>query len=152
MIEDVTTALQAFASTGNGFTLTLRDARFLTFKVQGNGNVTAGAVTLECCPQNTPIAPGSGSAFARWNQSLRQSPSLPLITESECFQGVDLEPNKPAAEQARVAARNPRYAKQIADETERGTVFSPPGISPLIIDGDLHCSSSSTPALARMFT
>ena len=65
MIEDVTTALQAFASTGNGFTLTLRDARFLTFKVQGNGNVTAGAVTLECCPQNTPIAPGSGSAGAK---------------------------------------------------------------------------------------
>jgi hypothetical protein len=64
MIEDVTTALQAFASTGNGFTLTLRDARFLTFKVQGNGNVTAGAVTLECCPQNTPSAPGSGSAGA----------------------------------------------------------------------------------------
>jgi hypothetical protein len=64
MIEDVTTALQAFASTGNGFTLTLRDARFLTFKVQGNGNVTAGVVTLECCPQNTPIAPGSGSAGA----------------------------------------------------------------------------------------
>jgi hypothetical protein len=31
MIEDVTTALQAFASTGNGFTLTLRDARFLGF-------------------------------------------------------------------------------------------------------------------------
>jgi hypothetical protein len=64
MIEDVTTALQAFASTGNGFTLTLRDARFLTFKVQGNGNVTAGVVTLECCPQNTPIAPESGSAEA----------------------------------------------------------------------------------------
>jgi len=64
MIEDVTTALQAFASTGNGFNLTLRDARFLTFKVQGNGNVTAGAVTLECCPQNTPIAPGSESAGA----------------------------------------------------------------------------------------
>jgi hypothetical protein len=38
-----------------------RDARFLTFKVQGNGNVTAGAVTLECCPQNTPIVPGQGS-------------------------------------------------------------------------------------------
>ena len=58
MIEDVTTALQAFASTGNGFSLTLRDARFLTFKVQGNGNVTAGAVTLECCLQNTPISSG----------------------------------------------------------------------------------------------
>jgi hypothetical protein len=26
--------------------------------------VAAGAVTLECCPQNTPIAPGSGSAGA----------------------------------------------------------------------------------------
>src|SRR5258707_9682497 len=64
MIEDVTTALQAFASTGNGFALTLRDARFLTFKVQGDGNVTTGAVTLKCCPQNTPIAPGSGSAGA----------------------------------------------------------------------------------------
>jgi DNA-binding response OmpR family regulator len=37
MIEDVTTALQAFASTGNGFTLTLRDARFLTFKVSDIG-------------------------------------------------------------------------------------------------------------------
>jgi hypothetical protein len=63
-IENVTKALQAFATTGNGLTLTLPDARFVTFKVQGNGNVTAGAVILECCPQNTPIAPGSGSAGA----------------------------------------------------------------------------------------
>jgi hypothetical protein len=30
-IENVTTALQAFASTGNGLTLILRDARLLTF-------------------------------------------------------------------------------------------------------------------------
>jgi hypothetical protein len=60
MIEDVTTALQAFATTGNGLTVTLSGLRFLTFKVQGNGNVTAGAVAIECCPQNTPIAPGSG--------------------------------------------------------------------------------------------
>jgi hypothetical protein len=63
MIEDVTTALQAFASTGNGFTLTLRDARFLTFKVQGNGPVTAGQLTFECCPQKTPMtdSPTSGT-------------------------------------------------------------------------------------------
>ena len=43
MIENVQTALQAFATTGNGFTVTLLGPRFLTFKVQGNGNVTAGS-------------------------------------------------------------------------------------------------------------
>jgi hypothetical protein len=63
-IENVTTALQAFVSTGSGLTLTLRDARFVTFKIQGNGPVTAGQVTIECCPQATPIAPGSGSGGA----------------------------------------------------------------------------------------
>jgi hypothetical protein len=61
-IENVTTALQAFATTGNGLTLTLPDARFVTFKVQGNGNVTAGAVAIECCPQTTPTPPSAGSA------------------------------------------------------------------------------------------
>jgi len=60
-IENVTTALQAFATTGDGLTLTLPDARFLTFKVQGNGPVTAGQVTIECCPQNTPMIPGASS-------------------------------------------------------------------------------------------
>jgi hypothetical protein len=63
-IENVTTALQVNASTGNGFTVTLLGPRFLTFKVQGNGNVAAGAVAIECCPQDTPISPGSGSAGA----------------------------------------------------------------------------------------
>jgi hypothetical protein len=60
-IENVTTALQVNATTGNGFTVTLPAPRFLIFKVQGNGNVTAGAVAIECCPSNTPILPGSGS-------------------------------------------------------------------------------------------
>jgi hypothetical protein len=86
MIEDVTTALQAFASAGNGFTLTLRDARFLTFKVQGNGNVTAGAVTLECCPQNTPIAPASGSGGAMVWTTLNTIPVPPNKT-TEWFAG-----------------------------------------------------------------
>jgi hypothetical protein len=63
-IENVTTALQAFATTGSGFTVTLPAPRLLTFKVQGNGNVTAGAVAIECCPQDTPISPGSGSEGA----------------------------------------------------------------------------------------
>ena len=63
-MENVTTALQVNATTGNGLTVTLPAPRFLTFKVQGNGNVTAGAVAIECCPQTTPIAPGSGSEGA----------------------------------------------------------------------------------------
>jgi hypothetical protein len=53
------------ATTGNGFTtLVLPEPRLVTFKITGNGSVTAGAITIECCPQNTPIAPGSGSAGA----------------------------------------------------------------------------------------
>jgi len=46
-IENVTTALQVNATTGNGLTVTLPGPRFLTFKVQGNGNVTAGAVAID---------------------------------------------------------------------------------------------------------
>jgi hypothetical protein len=36
-------------------------ARFVTFQLQGNGNVTAGAVAIECCPQTTPTPPSAGS-------------------------------------------------------------------------------------------
>jgi hypothetical protein len=61
--ENVTTALQAFATAGNGLTITLPGLRFLTFKVQGNGPVTAGQITIECCPQKTPMpdSPTSGT-------------------------------------------------------------------------------------------
>ena len=67
-IKNVTTALQAFASTGNGFTLTLRDARFLTFKVQGVGPVTAGAITIERASMplqggNTPMLSSGWTAL-----------------------------------------------------------------------------------------
>jgi hypothetical protein len=55
MIENVQTALQDFATTGNGLTLTLPNARFVTFKIQGVGPITAGQVTIECCPQTTPM-------------------------------------------------------------------------------------------------
>jgi hypothetical protein len=54
-IENVTTPLQVNATAGNGFTLTLPDARFVTFKIQGNGPVTAGQVAIESCPQITPM-------------------------------------------------------------------------------------------------
>jgi hypothetical protein len=64
MIENVTTALQVNATTGNGETLVLSEPRLVTFKIQGNGKVSDGTVTLECCPQTAPLAPGSVSEGA----------------------------------------------------------------------------------------
>jgi hypothetical protein len=64
MIENVTTALQVNATTGNGQTVTLPEPRLVTFRITGNGPVSAGQVTIECCPQATPIVPGSGAAGA----------------------------------------------------------------------------------------
>jgi hypothetical protein len=64
-IENVTTALQAFATTGNGETLVLREPRLVTFKVRGNGAVTAGAVPIECCLGRHRYLPGRGQR-ERW--------------------------------------------------------------------------------------
>jgi hypothetical protein len=78
MIENVGTALQTSATTGNGQTLVLPEPRLVTFKVQGNGPVSAGAVTLECCLQNTPVPPSSWSG-ERWSgHLLRRLPFLPM--------------------------------------------------------------------------
>jgi hypothetical protein len=63
-IENVTTALEVNATTGNGVTtLVLPEPRLVTFKITGNGSVTAGEITIECCPQNTPMpeSPTSGT-------------------------------------------------------------------------------------------
>jgi hypothetical protein len=86
-IENVTTALQAFATTGNGETLVLREPRLVTFKVRGNGAVTAGAVVLECCPRNTPIAPGSGSAGAMLWEALTTI-AVPANATTDYFAGI----------------------------------------------------------------
>ena len=59
-IENVTAALQAFATTGNGLTVTLPGLRFLTFKVQGNGNVTAGLSPEKSKGQHCAFAFRSG--------------------------------------------------------------------------------------------
>jgi hypothetical protein len=48
--ENVTYALQVAATNGNGFSVFFREANFVTFRVTGNGPVTAGQVTIECCP------------------------------------------------------------------------------------------------------
>ena len=64
MSDNVTTALQVNATTGNGETVVLHERRLVTFKIQGNGPTSAGQVTIECCPQPSPIASGSGSGGA----------------------------------------------------------------------------------------
>jgi hypothetical protein len=46
MIANVTMAFQTAAITGEGSTQFLPDPRYVTFRVTGNGPVSAGAVTL----------------------------------------------------------------------------------------------------------
>jgi hypothetical protein len=57
MIENVTTALQVNATSGDGFNLSLPEARLVTFRITGNGSIIGGAITIECCPQNAATAP-----------------------------------------------------------------------------------------------
>jgi hypothetical protein len=57
MIDNVTTALQVNATSGDGFNLSLPEARLVTFRVTGNGSISGGAVTIECCPSSAAAAP-----------------------------------------------------------------------------------------------
>src|SRR6266480_5616495 len=62
MIAAVTMAFQNAATNGEGLTQFLPEPRTVRFRVTGNGSVSAGAVTIECCPSMTPTPlPGSGS-------------------------------------------------------------------------------------------
>src|SRR6266480_7066093 len=63
MIANVTMAFQNAASTGEGLTQFLANPRSVLFSITGNGSVTGGVVTIECCPSMTaiPSPPGSGS-------------------------------------------------------------------------------------------
>ena len=70
MIANVTMAFQNAATTGEGLTQFLPEPRTVRFRVAGNGPVTGGAVTIECCPSMTatPLppdtgAPGSGTTW-----------------------------------------------------------------------------------------
>jgi hypothetical protein len=47
-VENVTTALQVKATTGEGFSLFLPEPRFVTFHIVGNGSIKGGAITIEC--------------------------------------------------------------------------------------------------------
>jgi hypothetical protein len=73
MIANVTMAFQNAATTGEGLTQFLPEPRYVTFRVKGNGPVTGGAVTIECCPRNMTSTPpagqtdtGSGKGVAVW--------------------------------------------------------------------------------------
>src|SRR5438874_3776588 len=62
MIAAVTMVFQNAATNGEGLTQFLPEPRTVRFRVTGNGSVSAGAVTIECCPSMTPTPlPGSGS-------------------------------------------------------------------------------------------
>jgi hypothetical protein len=87
-IENVTTALQVNATTGNGVTtLVLPEPRLVTFKIQGNGPVTAGQITIECCPQNTPMSDSPTSGTKPTWTALTTIP-VPLNATTEWFAGT----------------------------------------------------------------
>jgi hypothetical protein len=87
MSDLVTTALQVNATSGLGETLVLRESRFVTFRIEGKGSVSAGVFTIECCPQSTPIAPGSGSAGAMVWTALTMI-AVPANTTTDYFAGI----------------------------------------------------------------
>jgi hypothetical protein len=53
--ENTTYAFQVAATNGVGLTQFFSEQRFTTFRITGNGSVSAGAVTIECCPGNAPM-------------------------------------------------------------------------------------------------
>jgi hypothetical protein len=61
-VENTTYAFQNAATTGVGLTQFWLESRFTTFRITGNGSVSAGAVTIECCPGNAPMTPTAHQA------------------------------------------------------------------------------------------
>jgi hypothetical protein len=66
MIENVTTALQVNATSGDGFNLSLPEAKLVTFRIIGNGSINGGAVTIECCPATAALPLPAGQAASAW--------------------------------------------------------------------------------------
>jgi len=60
MIANVTMAFQTAANYGKGIPPILTRPRYVTFRVTGNGSVSAGVVTIECCLGNmtSTLPPG----------------------------------------------------------------------------------------------
>jgi hypothetical protein len=62
--ENVTYAFQVAATNGVGLTQFFSEPRFTTFRITGNGSVSAGAVAIECCLGNTPMTDVPSLGFA----------------------------------------------------------------------------------------
>ncbi len=62
--ENVTYAYQVTATNGVGVSQFFLEPTFTTFRTTGNGSVSAGAVTIECCPGNTPMTDVPSLGFA----------------------------------------------------------------------------------------
>jgi hypothetical protein len=92
-IENVTTALQVNPTTGNGLTLTLRDASFLTFKITGNGAVSSGQIAIERNQAENPA--GSTPMLASAWSTLVTIP-LPRMRQQNGSRVPSLAPFVPA--------------------------------------------------------
>ena len=84
--ENVTYAFHVAATTGVGLTQFWLEPRFTTLRITGNGSVSAGQVTIECCPQKTPMIPGASSAGGMAWTVLTTIP-VPLNGTTEWFAG-----------------------------------------------------------------
>jgi hypothetical protein len=84
--ENTTYAFQNVATTGVGLTQFFSEPGFTTFRITGNGSVSAGQVTIECCPQKTPMIPGASSAGEMARTVLTTIP-VPSNATTEWFAG-----------------------------------------------------------------
>ena len=87
-LKNTTYALQVNATTGNGLTVTFPDARFVTFKIQGNGPVAAGVISIECCPQTTPALPPSAGSGGAMVWTALTTIAVPANATTDYFAGI----------------------------------------------------------------
>src|SRR5438552_4084726 len=87
-IANVTMAFQNAAITGEGLIQFFLEPRFTTFRITGNGSVSAGAVTIECCPGNTSMAatPELSGSATTW--SALSTITVPANATKEWFAGI----------------------------------------------------------------
>src|SRR5947208_15755969 len=82
MIAAVTMAFQNAATNGDGLTQFLPEPKTVRFRVTGNGSVSAGAVTIACCPGNAPMTPRGSSSLGATSTALTTI-SVPATATTE---------------------------------------------------------------------
>jgi hypothetical protein len=82
--------LQINATTGNGQILVLPDPRLVTFKVTGDGSVSAGQVTIEGSPKMLVVGkddvPGQNDVSTVWTPIT--TIAVPANATTEYFAGI----------------------------------------------------------------